>query len=67
MIHDTSYAGDEHDLLRLLAAGNVYGDSPVGPQDDAARLPLHVLGRRPDGDDVPEALCECGQASGTMT
>lgn len=60
-------AGDEHDLLRLLAAGHVYGDSPPRPQDDAAGFPLHVLGRCPDGDDVPKAICECGQAPMTRS
>lgn len=62
-----SHAGDEHDLLWLLAARHIYGDSPAGPQDDSACLPLHVLGCRPHGDDVPEAICECGQAPVTMT
>lgn len=52
-------AGYEHDLVRFLAAGHVHGDPPLRPQDDAARFPLHVLGRRPHGDDGPRALCEC--------
>lgn len=39
-------AGIEHNSLRVLAGGHVGGDPPPGPQDDPARLPLNVPGRR---------------------
>lgn len=54
-------AGDEHHLLRLLASGHVHGDPALGPEADAAGFPLHVLGCRLDGHDVPAALRECGR------
>ena len=51
-------AGYEHDIVRLLAAGHVHGDSSPRSQDDAPRFPLHVLGRGDHGDGLPTTLRE---------
>ena len=51
-------AGDEHDSLRVLVAGHVRRDPPLGAEADAAHLPAHVLGRRGHHDGAPASLCE---------
>lgn len=55
---DFSDSGDQHHLVRLLAAGDLHGDPSPRPEAHLASVSVHVSRGGGDGHDVSKALRE---------